>query len=388
MRQASLRLPERQRVALELCEGEGLPYGRIAERLGTGDGAVAQLLERARINLYDELRGTALASVAAPSAECERALPLIAARQDGELAPSSEDASWLDSHLSGCNRCRLAAEQMGDAAAIYRGEAPASALTPAAGAGAGAASRADVAPTAGGQTGAAAGPGAGAEQVAAAGRAPGDTASVAAAALPRSGGRPRIRRPDGRRIVLAGGVAALALAGVAIALVAHHGSPNAAPPPAADAAARGNAAAEISRAHVVRVAHKARSARHKRKRAKSGAGAAGAATIQAGGSATTPLYTSTQASGGGSGGAPASGHHTAGGDAAVHPARQKSTAKPAAEPKPPSSSTQPSQSTAQPASEPAPPPVEEAPPPAEEPAPEHGHKGDPPGKPADRPPHK
>ena len=207
VREAVARLPERQREALELRERKGLSYERIAATLGTGSGAVAQLLERARINLYDELRGTALASIAAPSAECERALPLIAARQDAEL-----DAGF----------------------------------------------------------------------------------------------------------------------------------------------------------------------------------AAGVAPIQTGGSMTTPLYTPTHGSGGGSPGAPVSSRHTSGGDAAVRPAKQKSTAKPAAKPKPPSSSAQTSQPTAQPASEPAPtpPPAEASTPPAEEPTPEHGHKGDPPGKPADRPPHK
>jgi len=61
------RLPERQREALELREREGMSYERIAARTGTGPGRVAQLLERARINLYDELRGTPLAAVAAPA---------------------------------------------------------------------------------------------------------------------------------------------------------------------------------------------------------------------------------------------------------------------------------------------------------------------------------
>lgn len=366
-----MRLPERQRVALELREGEGLSYERIAERLGTGAGAVAQLLERARINLYDELRGTPLAQVAAPSAECERALPLIAARQDGELASSSEDASWLDSHLSGCDRCRLAAEQMGEAAAIYRGEAPASASTPGA---------ADAHPTAS------------AEQVAAAGLAPG-APSVAPGALaapaPAPDERSRALRPS-RRMALAGGLVGLALAGVAIALVANEGSPGAAPP-AADAAARRSVGVAISDAHVVRVAHHGgKTARHARKRAKSGAGAADAATLQTGaGSAAAPLYTPTQSSGARSGGAPTSSHHASGGDTAVQPARQKSTATPTTKPKAPSS-TQASQPVAQPASQPtpAPPPAEEATPPAEETTPEHGHKGEPPGKPTDRPPNK
>jgi len=75
-------------------------------------------------------------------------LSLIAARQDGELASSPEDVAWLDGHLPGCDRCRLAAEQMAEAAAIYRGEAPVRALTPPAAAGPTGASRADVVRTA------------------------------------------------------------------------------------------------------------------------------------------------------------------------------------------------------------------------------------------------
>ena len=331
VREAVARLPERQRETLELREGEGFSYEQIAERLGTGIGAVAQLLERARINLYDELRGTALASVAAPSAECERALPLIAARRDGELDGDPGEVDWLDAHLGGCERCALAEEQMAEAAAFYRGEAPAS------------------------------------------------TAPVE---------RPGARRPSRRRMALADGLAALALGGVAIVLMAGGGSPDAAPP-AAGGAARRNDTAAISHAHVVRAAHKARTAaRHRRKRAKNRAGAAGGATIQTSGSASTPLYTPTQGSGGHSGGAPASSHQTSGGDAAVQPAKQKSAAKPAAKPKPPSSSAQAPQPAAQPAPEAAPPPAEEPTPPAEEPIAEHGHKGGPPGKPADRPPHK
>jgi len=96
-------------------------YERIAARMQTGAGQVAQLLERARINLYDELHGTPLAAVAAPAKECAQALPAIAAREDGELdALPGVDAAWLDRHLAECERCRPAVEQMGEAAAAYR----------------------------------------------------------------------------------------------------------------------------------------------------------------------------------------------------------------------------------------------------------------------------
>jgi DNA-directed RNA polymerase specialized sigma24 family protein len=116
---ASMRLPEHQREALAL-RGLELSYEEIATVMETSRNSVAQLISRARINLSDELRGTALASVAAPSPECERALPLIAARDDGQLDAASRDAAWLDAHLAGCERCGLGVEVMEEARAAYR----------------------------------------------------------------------------------------------------------------------------------------------------------------------------------------------------------------------------------------------------------------------------
>ncbi|HEX2097366.1 MAG TPA: sigma factor-like helix-turn-helix DNA-binding protein [Solirubrobacterales bacterium] len=115
---ASARLPERQREALELRELQGLSYKDIAARLETTWACVGQLIAHGRINLYDELHGTILASVA-PSPDCERALSLIAAREDGELGDPVE-ASWLDAHLEGCGRCRRGVEEMREAATAYR----------------------------------------------------------------------------------------------------------------------------------------------------------------------------------------------------------------------------------------------------------------------------
>ena len=79
--------------------------------------SVAQLISRARINLRDALRGTALASVASSSADCERSLALMAARQDGQ---ASEDDGWLDEHMSSCETCPLAREAMEEAGISYR----------------------------------------------------------------------------------------------------------------------------------------------------------------------------------------------------------------------------------------------------------------------------
>ena len=124
IREANGRLPERQREALALRELEELSYDEIAAAMEMNRNSVAQLISRARINLRDELRGTALAAVAASSPECERALPLIAMRDDGQLDGDSGDAAWLDTHLAGCDRCRLGVEAMQEAGASYRAWAP------------------------------------------------------------------------------------------------------------------------------------------------------------------------------------------------------------------------------------------------------------------------
>jgi len=121
---ANMRLPERQREALALLELGALSYEEIAASMEITPDSVAKLAFRARINLSDELHGTALAAIAAPSPECERALPLIAAREDGQLEAGSDDDAWLDAHLAGCERCRLGVEAMQEAGASYRAWAP------------------------------------------------------------------------------------------------------------------------------------------------------------------------------------------------------------------------------------------------------------------------
>lgn len=124
IRAANERLPERQREALALRELEELSYDEIAEIMEMNRNSVAQLISRARLKLRDELRGGALASIAVSSPECERALPLIAMRDDGQLDVAGDDAAWLDGHLSGCHTCRLGVEAMQEAGTSYRAWAP------------------------------------------------------------------------------------------------------------------------------------------------------------------------------------------------------------------------------------------------------------------------
>jgi RNA polymerase sigma-70 factor (ECF subfamily) len=124
IRLANHALPERQREVLALRELEELSYDEIAELMDMNRNSVAQLISRARINLRDALRGTALASIAASTPDCERALPLIALEQDGQLDDASNDAGWLEEHLMHCHTCRLGRDAMQEAGVSYRAWAP------------------------------------------------------------------------------------------------------------------------------------------------------------------------------------------------------------------------------------------------------------------------
>lgn len=120
---ANRRLEPRHREVLALREAEGLSYDEIAATMGMNRNAVAQLLLRARTALRRELRRGAVESIAAAGPECERALPLVCAREDGE-GPAGEEAQWLRAHLAGCDRCRLAAEELAEVGRSYRAWAP------------------------------------------------------------------------------------------------------------------------------------------------------------------------------------------------------------------------------------------------------------------------
>ena len=121
IRTANATLPERQREVLVLRELENLSYDEIADIMDLNRNSVAQLISRARINLRDALRGTALASIATSSADCRRAIALLAAEQDRQRA---EDAAWLEAHMSGCETCSLSREAMEEAGASYRAWLP------------------------------------------------------------------------------------------------------------------------------------------------------------------------------------------------------------------------------------------------------------------------
>ncbi len=114
---ANEALPARQREVLALREVEELSYEQIGELMELNANAVAQLISRARLRLRDNLRGTALESIASGSPDCDRALPMLAALKDGERSALGD---WLDEHLAGCETCRLRLEAMEEAGSSYR----------------------------------------------------------------------------------------------------------------------------------------------------------------------------------------------------------------------------------------------------------------------------
>jgi hypothetical protein len=347
--EASRRLPKRQREALELREREGLSYEAIAARVGTSPGSVAQLISRARINLYDELRGTPLASIAAPSPQCERALPLIAAREDEQLeAVPGGDADWLDAHLADCERCRPGVEQMAQAAASYRGS------TAAAGADEG---------------------GPGAQLPATSDRAPSLQSSL-----------PRAAKPRWRAAALAAAGAFLVLGGIAAAFVGSDGAE--APSDPAEAAAPAAAGVDApSDGGVIQPAKVAkgdrgRKAKPNKKPQPAGEGARGEPGSSGGEAAPTTVVAATPPPAGGAGTPKkaTSAPDRSSGKAAVDAPQQISGPKASAKPQPAATSTPPPQSA------PAPTPEPTEVPPGEEPPDAPGRSGEAPGKPPNRPP--
>jgi RNA polymerase sigma factor (sigma-70 family) len=119
IRAANEGLPARQREVLALRELEGLSYDEVAEIMGMNRNSVAQLISRARINLRDGLRRTALGSVAGSSPLCDEALPLLAMRQDDALDDPAS-ASWILGHLADCGTCRVRVAAMEEAGVAYR----------------------------------------------------------------------------------------------------------------------------------------------------------------------------------------------------------------------------------------------------------------------------
>lgn len=123
LRDASLRLPARERGALALAGMENLAYAEVAAIVDAAADAVPGLLARGRLALHDELFGTSLASTPPEPEDCAQALPLIAMRDDGALA-DEDDFAWLVAHLAHCAGCRVRLDAVEEASAAYRAWQP------------------------------------------------------------------------------------------------------------------------------------------------------------------------------------------------------------------------------------------------------------------------
>jgi RNA polymerase sigma-70 factor (ECF subfamily) len=378
--EATMGLPERQREVLALRDLEGLSYDEVGAIMELNGNTVAQLISRARINLCDAMRGTALASVAAPSAECERALPLIAAREDGELETASPDAAWLDTHLAGCHRCGLGVEAMREAEAAYRAWAPIATI-----------------PWLLAETMAKAADLTGADwskpiATATAARASADAPPAMPSAYRKEQGT---EKPGRRRLTLAAGTAALLLfAGVAAVFAADHGRVTPADP-AADAAPRPTVGAR-NPAEKPADAGKGNGAKPDdgKKKKKAAAGTRTTASAQAAAGQTAPAAAPAPVeaqTGGGAPSAPASQPSRPAARTGVQPTRQTSAPKPSSPSKPaeagaPAPQVTPPPPTTTTTTATVPEPAAEEPAPVEELPAEKAHGHEPPGKPADRPP--
>jgi DNA-directed RNA polymerase specialized sigma24 family protein len=122
---AAGRLRPQQRAALALAGLEGLSHAGIASALGIEKAAVPALLGRARLRLYDELHGTAVAAAAVRAPDCEDMLPVLAAGVDGEL--EGTEATWADPHVERCATCPRTIRAMTQAAGTYAAWSPAAA---------------------------------------------------------------------------------------------------------------------------------------------------------------------------------------------------------------------------------------------------------------------
>ena len=122
MAHANACLPERQREALALRELLGLSYADIAIVMAIEPASVAALLARARLRLRAARRGVEVVATD-DCADADRALRVLARRQDSEPLPA-EDEDWLLAHLAECRTCEMAHGAMLEASSCYRAWPP------------------------------------------------------------------------------------------------------------------------------------------------------------------------------------------------------------------------------------------------------------------------
>lgn len=121
VRLANAALAPRQRLVLALCELEEKSYAEIGELVGLNENAVAQLISRARQSLRHQLRLVQVDRSRLPEG-CQELLPQLSALLDGQL--KAEKRAALLAHVTGCEHCQGALEDMEEARRRYRALIP------------------------------------------------------------------------------------------------------------------------------------------------------------------------------------------------------------------------------------------------------------------------
>src|SRR5215212_10469095 len=117
VRVANGRLAPRQRLVLALRELEDRSYAEIGAVVGLNENAVAQLISRARESLRTELRLAQVDPARLPE-ECRAFLPLLSRHLDGQLRGAPLERTLA--HVDGCERCQDALLSMQEAQRRYR----------------------------------------------------------------------------------------------------------------------------------------------------------------------------------------------------------------------------------------------------------------------------
>lgn len=104
-----------QRALLTRRDVDGIGYADLEPGPGAEVGAG---LAAARLALYEQMRRNPAPRPDGP--DCERARPLLAARQDGELSATA-DAGWLRAHVADCESCTSTRLAMREATLALRG---------------------------------------------------------------------------------------------------------------------------------------------------------------------------------------------------------------------------------------------------------------------------
>lgn len=103
IREALRSLPDRELVAVVLCDAEGWPVTDAALVVDATPAAMHKRLQRGRARLRAALSSGTDACTMATSADCDRILALMAPYLDGVLEDA--DVGRVERHVADCRRC-------------------------------------------------------------------------------------------------------------------------------------------------------------------------------------------------------------------------------------------------------------------------------------------